>query len=122
MRTSKEISTISYNTEAFLYDRLQELLRNKVISDYIYIKHLPDDDERKEHIHLWLKPNKLLDSMDIQDFLKEIDPNNPKPLKVLDFKPSKSDDWILYCQHYRPYLEYKCSKLSSSAKQKSCLE
>ena len=107
MRTSKEIGTISYNTEYFLYDRLQELIRNKVISDYMYIPHLPESDEKKAHIHLWVKPNKLLDTMDLQDFFQEVVEGQDKPLKVLDFRPSKTDDWILYNQHYRPYLKYK---------------
>ena len=107
MRTSKEIGTISYNTDEFLQERLEELIRNRVISDYMYIKHLPESDERKEHIHLWLKPNKLLDTMDLQDFFEEIDPGHSKPLKVLDFRVSKTDDWILYNQHFEPYLKYK---------------
>lgn len=107
MRTSKEIGTISYNTEAYLYDRLQELLRNKVISDYMYIPHIPEKDEGKPHIHLWIKPNKLLDTMDLQEYFEEHDPSSSKPLKCIDFRPSKTDDWILYNQHYEPYLSYK---------------
>lgn len=108
MRTSKPIATISYNTEPFLLNKLQELIRNHKISDYMYIKHFPEEDERKEHIHLWLKPNTLLDTMDLQEFFRELDPSKPdKPLKCIDFRTSKTDDWILYNLHHSGYLASK---------------
>ena len=87
--------------------KLDELIRNHVISDYMYIEHLPEEDEKKKHIHLWIKPNKLLDTMDLQEFFKEDDPNNKKPLGCKDFRFAKTDDWILYNQHFQPYLAYK---------------
>lgn len=105
MRTSKPISTISYNTEPYLRTRLDELIQAKKISDYMYIIHLPEEDEKKKHIHVWLKPNTLLDTMDLQKHFLELDIQNPqKPFRCLDFRPSQVDDWILYNQHYRPYL------------------
>lgn len=108
MRTSKPISTISYNTEKYLKYKLQELVKNKKISDYMYILHTAEADEKKDHIHLWIKPNTLLDTMDLQDYFQELDPTNPtKPLKCIDFRASKVDDWILYNQHYLPYLASK---------------
>lgn len=108
MRTSKPIATISYNSEQFLKERLNELMRNHKISDYIYIRHHAEEDEKKEHIHLWIKPNTLLDTMSLQEHFKELDMKNPtKPLKCIDFVTSKVDDWILYNQHYKPYLASK---------------
>lgn len=109
MRTSKPISTISYNTPEYLKSKLDELVRNHTISDYMYIQHHAEADERKDHIHLWLKPNKLLDTMDLQDHFKELDLNNPtaKPLGCIDFETSKTDDWILYGMHLEPYLASK---------------
>lgn len=108
MRTSKPISTISYNTQEFLLHQLDDMIKNHIISDYMYINHFAEEDERKDHIHLWMKPNKLLDTMDVQSYLMEIDPNNPtKPLKCNDFRLSKVDDWILYSLHYEPYLAMK---------------
>lgn len=108
MRTSKPIATISYNTEEFLKLKLEELCREHKVSDYMYIKHDAEKDERKDHIHLYIQPNRLIDTMDLQDFLMELDPNNPmKPLGCIDFRPSKADDWILYAQHYQPYLASK---------------
>jgi len=109
MRTSKPIATISYNTEAFLAERLAELVRNHKISDWIYIKHTAEVDEKKDHIHLWIKPNTLLDTMDLQNFLKEPDISDPtkKPLGCIDFRTSQVDDFILYGQHFQPYLASK---------------
>lgn len=108
MRTSKPISTISYNTEDFLKAKLAELLRNHKIDDYMYIRHDAEQDEKKDHIHLWLSPNRLLDTMDLQDFFKEYDPKNPqKLLKCLPFSVSKQDDWILYGMHLPAYLATK---------------
>lgn len=108
MRTSKPVSTISYNTEAFLKAKLDELLRNKKICDYMFIQHAAEEDERKDHIHLWIKPNTLLDTMDLQQHFTEIDPKNPlKPLKCIDFRASVTDEWILYSEHFEPYLATK---------------
>lgn len=108
MRTSKPISTISYNSQEFLVTKLEELVRNHKISDYVFINHFKEQDEKKNHIHLWIRPNTLLDTMTLQDFLKEIDPANPtKPLKCIDFRISDIDEWILYCQHFSPYLASK---------------
>lgn len=108
MRTSKPISTISYNTEEFLIMQLGELIKSHKISDYMFIKHKAESDERKDHIHLWIKPNTLLDTMDLQKHFTEIVLDNPKkPLKCIDFRASQVDDWILYNQHFEPYLKSK---------------
>lgn len=108
MRTSKPIATISYNSQEFLVLKLGELIRRHKISDYIFINHFAEADEKKNHIHLWIKPNTLLDTMDLQDFFCELDDKHPtKPLKCIDFRPSEVDDFILYGQHYAPYLASK---------------
>lgn len=108
MRTSKPIATISYNSQDFLVHQLEELIKNHKISDYLFINHFAEEDEKKNHIHLWIKPNTLLDTMDLQKYLTEYDPKNPtKPLKCIDFHISKVDDFILYSQHYAPYLASK---------------
>ena len=104
MNTSKPISTISYNSEIFLVSVLKSLHSLHIISDYMYIVHQPEDDEKKVHIHLYLKPNTKVDTIELQERFKELDPNHPKPLGCIDFESSKIDDWILYNQHFRPYL------------------
>lgn len=108
MRTSKPISTISYNSQEFLIHQLNELMKNHKICDWMFINHFAEADEKKNHIHLWLKPNTLLDTMDLQQFFTELDPKNPmKPLKCIDFRTSQTDDWVLYNMHHEPYLASK---------------
>lgn len=108
MRTTRPISTISYNSESFLLHQLKELVKEHKISDYMYIIHKAESDEKKDHIHLWLKPNTLIDTMDIQSFLTEIDYAHPdKPFRCIDFRLGAIDDWLLYNQHYEPYLASK---------------
>lgn len=108
MRTSKPIATVSYNSVEFLTHRLNELVKNKKVTTWIFIEHKAEEDERKDHIHLWLKPNTLIDTMDLQKFLEEFDPEHPdKPKKCIDFVSSKIDDWILYSMHFAPYLNSK---------------
>lgn len=108
MRTSKPIATISYNSPEFLFQRLGELVKNHKISDWMFIHHEAEKDEAKDHFHLYLEPNTLLDTMDLQEFFQEFDFTHPtKPLKCINFVSSKIDDWILYGQHYAPYLASK---------------
>lgn len=108
MRTRKTIATISYNTEEFLRKKLEKLCEQQLICDFMYIPHKKESDEAKNHIHLWIKPNTMLDTMDLQKILSEQDPSgNKKPLKCIDFKYSDIDEWILYDQHYAPYLASK---------------
>lgn len=108
MRGKVCMSTISYNTKDFLVAKLDELVKKHTISFYMGIYHYAEADETKDHIHLYIQPNKIIDSMDLQDYLKEIDPLKPnKPLGCIDFRKSEPDEWILYDQHYAPYLASK---------------
>lgn len=108
MNTSKTISTISYNSIEFLEMKLWELIDSRKISDYFFILHEPEDDETKKHIHLWLRPNKRLDTIDLQAYLREYDSSKPdKPKGCIDFVPSKVDDAILYFIHEPRYLAMK---------------
>ena len=105
LRTSKAISTISYNSKDFLLSILDKLIRQHIICNYMFIEHQPEDDERKKHIHLFIQPNRLIDTMELQDMFKEFDSSKPdKPLGCIDFRLSKIDDWILYNQHFNAYL------------------
>lgn len=108
MRTSKPISTISYNTENYLKGKLEELKKNRTISDYMYILHFAEEDESKNHTHVFIEPNKMLDTMALQENFREIDPkDNTKLLGCINFHSSKVDDWILYSMHFEPYLVSK---------------
>lgn len=108
MRTSKPIATISYNTQEYLFYKLEELIKSHKISDYMFINHFAEEDERKNHIHLWIKPNTLIDTMDLQKhFIENNSEDITKPLKCIDFRVSNIDDWILYGLHLEPYLASK---------------
>lgn len=106
MATQKPISTISYNTEAFLKERLDEWVKAHIIQAYHYIFHVGEDGD-KDHIHLRIEPNRKLDPMDLTEKLKEFTSSNPLPLGVRPWRPSKEEDWFLYAVHDKDYLDLK---------------
>lgn len=106
MATQKPISTISYNTEPFLKEKLECWLKAHIIQSYMYICHKGEDGD-KDHIHVRIEPNKKLDPMDLQDELREYQLGKDKPLGVRPFRPSKEEDWILYAVHDEDYLKSK---------------
>lgn len=110
MRTTKPISTISFNTPEYLRQKLTELLKSGRISFWAYISHKPEDDEggKKEHCHVYIEPSKMLQTDDLKAELKEFDPTNPsKPLGCISFNSSKFDPWYLYGLHDKRYLASK---------------
>ena len=106
MATQKPISTISYNTELFLKEKLEIWLKAHIIQSYQYICHKGEDGD-KDHIHLRIEPNKRVDPMDLQEKLKEYQLGKEKPLGVRPFRPSREEDWFLYAVHDPQYLKLK---------------
>lgn len=106
MATQKPISTISYNTELFLREKLEMWLNSHIIQAYQYICHKGEEGD-KDHIHLRIEPNKKIDPMDLLDELKEYKFGSDKPLCCRPFRPSKEEDWILYAVHDEQYLNLK---------------
>lgn len=104
MNTTKLISTISFNTPSFLAGKLRSLVTEGVIEFAHWIYHQPEDDEKKGHFHLVLKPNRRLNTGALQNEFKEPVAGEDKPLGVLPFKNSKMQDWILYAVHDKAYL------------------
>lgn len=108
MKTSKPFSTISYNTADFLYQKLSELVSRRQIDFFAWVLHYPEEDEAKEHKHLYIVPNGRIDTDQVLDYLLELDPKKPdKPLKCIRVKPSKFPDWYLYALHDTAYLASK---------------
>ena len=109
MRTTKPISTISFNTPQYLELKLNELLSAGRISFWAFIVHLPEDDEggKKHHCHVYVEPAKMLQTDDLKAELKEFDPSNPKPLGCISWNSSKFDPWYLYALHDKRYLATK---------------
>lgn len=106
MATQKPISTISYNSEPFLKEKLETWLQAHIIQSYQYICHKGEDGD-KDHIHLRIEPNKKLDPMDLIEQLREYQIGKEKPLGCRPFRPSKEEDWILYAVHDPDYLKQK---------------
>lgn len=106
MATQKPISTISYNSEEFLKEKLEDWLKAHIIQSYMYVCHKGEDGD-KDHIHLRIEPNKRIDPMDLTEELKEYVKDNKKPLGVRPWRPSKEEDWILYAVHDPDYLKQK---------------
>jgi len=103
MATQRPISTISYNSESFLVEKLNALVSAHTLQSYVYIKHTGEDGD-KDHIHLLVFPNKRIDPMDLSDHLKEFVQGSAKPLGVLNWHTSKESDWFLYAIHNADYL------------------
>lgn len=106
MATQKPQSTISYNTEPFLREKLETWYQAHIIQSYQYICHKGEDGD-KDHIHLRIEPNKKLDVMDLAEQLREYRLGEEKPLCCRPFRPSKEEDWILYAVHDEQYLKIK---------------
>lgn len=108
MKTSKPFSTISYNSSEFLQVKLNSLIIRRKIAFYGFIEHLPEEDEKKAHKHLYIVPNGQINTDEILDYLLELDPKNPdKPLSCIPFHSSKFADWYLYAIHDKDYLASK---------------
>lgn len=107
MRTTKPISTVWFGSEDFLKYKLDGYVKRSVLDFYVYIHHLPEDDEKKEHCHVYCVPSNKLDTQSLRDDMTQFDPNNPEPIIPLPFRSSKFDDWYLYNLHDTAYLMSK---------------
>lgn len=106
MATQKPISTVSFNSESFLKEKLDNLYKQHIIQAYMYICHKGEDGD-KDHIHLRIEPNKRIDPMDLNDLFLEYDPLNPRPRACRPFRFSKEEHWFLYAVHDPQYLKIK---------------
>lgn len=109
MITTRTISNISYNSDKFFETIVNHLVKSKVIEFCYWIRHEPDTDETKSHIHFVLRPSKRIDTSVLRQHFNEFDPTNKKPLSctsVWRFTNSM-DDWLLYCIHDPAYLKSK---------------
>lgn len=112
MKTCTPFSTISYNTNVFLVRELDNLINEGKIEFYSFINHIPEEDETKAHKHLYIIPCGLVDTVLIQNKLRELDLSDvtKPPLGVIRFVHSKFADWYLYAIHDIDYLASKCEE------------
>jgi hypothetical protein len=89
--------------------KLNEMIADALLDFWAYIEHLPEQDEKKRHKHLYLVPSKLIDTAVFQKRLQEIDTTDllAKPLGCIVPVSSKFADWFLYSKHDKSYLTSK---------------
>lgn len=107
MKTSKPFSTICYCSEHFITDTLNRLVVKGFLYFWSGIVHQPEEDEdKKQHIHLFFVPNGQVETDRILDELKELDLENPTlpPLGCLMPRKSNFDNWYLYGKHDPDFL------------------
>lgn len=115
MLTSVHLSNISYNTDSFLVHQLNELFHSKKIRFWCYIHHKKEQEELKDHIHLYIIPDQRLETSELDDFFIEPISDN-LPLKCMLWTPAIvserkfSFDWLLYSIHDSAYLKLKYSE------------
>lgn len=112
MLTAQPISTISYNTQQFLLYTLNKLTDAKVLQFWAFIPHKGEYDDilkitDKNHIHLYMEPNRRVDTVELLDNFTEVDPNNTLPLKCTVIRHSVFAEWYLYNLHDPDYLATK---------------
>lgn len=107
MLTSKPLATISYNSREYLKLVLNNLLEAKKIQFWAFIKHKKEEDEEKDHFHVYVEPCTRIDTNALKDCFKEVDSTNKKPLGTLIWRYSQLTDWIYYGLHDSAYLMQK---------------
>lgn len=103
MKTTKPISSISWNSRNYLVDRLEELRKAHLIAFWVLVKHIAEEDEKKDHIHFYVEPNRSLDTELLREKFIELVPGS-KPLGVNKFQKSDFQNWLWYCLHDKVYL------------------
>lgn len=123
MTTNKPFTTISYNTVGFLTRKLDTFIQDGYISFYALYPHKGEGDEggKKDHIHLYIEPNRKVDTQALFSELEEIDilvdkfleldPTEQK-MHILKCMPARTssgkfDHWYMYSQHNPQYLKAK---------------
>ena len=103
MKTTKPISSISWNSRNYLVDRLEELRKAHLIAFWVLVKHTAEEDEKKDHIHFYVEPNRSIDTELLREKFIELVPGS-KPLGVNKFQKSDFQNWLWYCLHDKAYL------------------
>lgn len=105
MKTTKPLSTISYNSFGFLTGKLKDLTANDILKFWAFIEHMPEEDEKKNHFHVFMLPAKQVDDVWLQKQFIEPDPQGAR--KCLLVEKSKFVDWYWYVLHDARYLASK---------------
>lgn len=104
MKTKMPLSTISFNSDKFLLDRLNFLYKNDIVLFYTCVKHHAEESEKKDHWHIYIEPNGRIDTDALRREYFTEPVINDKPLVSLPFRTSKFADWEMYTEHWKPYI------------------
>lgn len=106
MKTKLCISTIFYDQiHNDLESRLNFLIDTQYIDWWAYICHFADADDKKQHYHILLQPNHIIDTEKLRESGFYI---CDKTYSCLPFRISKNiGDWVLYSLHDKDYLLQK---------------
>ena len=99
MKTIKPVATVTWNSDYFLINKLNELVDSHIILFWFYVKHFAESDEKKEHIHLYIEPDIRIDTNDLRSQFEELPPKdseNKDIIRPLPFTVSKFDTAYLY--------------------------
>lgn len=106
MRTSKAFSTISYNSLPYLSRKLNDFVRRGDLQFWAYVFHHAEAEERRDHTHVFLLPDGLVDTHSLKpEFDELLDDGSVDGVKL--FKPSDWGNWYLYGLHDPAYLQCK---------------
>lgn len=106
MRTKKPISTVWFGTGRFLKMELDGMIKRGSLQFYAYVPHKKEEDEKKDHFHVYMVPDTEIDTAQLSALLTEYDSTREdgKPIKCVDIRSSKYDDWKQYGDHDPDYL------------------
>ena len=113
MKTTKPISTISYNSPEYLIIKLKELTKAQKIAFWAFVQHHGESNDNdvpnaKDHIHVYMEPACSIQTESIRVYCKEPDPQKIGfTLDMMPFQSSKFEDWYLYVLHDIDYLDSK---------------
>lgn len=107
MRTQAPFSFVSWNTESFLRDTLDMLLAKGDIDFYAYIYHKAEEEQLKDHFHVFCMPSHCVDTDVIKPKFDQVDPANALPIKIVRITKSVWYDWYWYALHDPRYLATK---------------
>lgn len=107
MNSKSPFSSISYNTEPWLTNVLENFISKGKFVFWAYVKHKGEDDEAgdKDHIHLYVEPNSTFNTKKFTD--ECIEPcNQLLPLRSMPCRTSVFDHWYMYTTHNEAYLKF----------------
>ena len=107
MKTSGSFGFISYNSRAFLLQRLQKLIEAKIFSRSACWYHESLGTE-KSQFHCWVEPVGQVETSNFANMFDELDENGNK--QSIAIRPKCKSDWnnaYLYGIHDSDYLDYK---------------